>query len=66
MTTAKEVKILCIKTVTIGAVGIAYLEGNEYMMPAKQAKDYAEYFELVKVKQAAKPKNKAKKTEENK
>ena len=56
------VKVKCIKDVTISSVNIAYLEGNEYEMPAKQANDYSEYFEKMETA----PKNKAKKTTENK
>lgn len=57
-------KVRCIKTFTLK--GVLHGLGGEYDVPAKEATDYAEYFEKVETKQTAKPKNKAKKTEENK
>ena len=60
------VQVKCIKTVTLGVTDIAYLEGNEYDVPAKQADDYSEYFERIVAKKAAKPKTKKQETEENK
>lgn len=55
-------KVTCIKSVTIGAMNLAFVEGKEYDIPAKDANAYSEYFEKMKTT----PKNKAKKTEENK
>lgn len=55
-------KVRCIKSVTIGAMNLAFVEGKEYDIPAKEANAYSEYFEKMKTT----PKNKAKKTEENK
>ena len=53
-------KVRCVKSFTL--TGILYENGAEYDVPAKTATEYAEYFEKMK----AYPKNKAKKTEENK
>jgi uncharacterized protein YjlB len=53
-------KVRCVRSFTLK--GVLYVSGDQYDMPAKQATDYAEYFEKMK----AYPKNKAKKTEENK
>jgi len=55
-------KVKCTKSVTIGSLNIAFVEGKEYDIPAKDANAYAEYFEKMKTT----PKNKAKKTGENK
>jgi len=54
------VKVKCVRGFTLK--NIKYVKGDEYNIPAVDAKDYAEYFEKMK----AKPKNKAKATEENK
>ena len=56
------VMVRCLKNVTLGELGVAYVEGREYDIPAKQANSYGEYFEKMQTK----PKNKAKKTTENK
>ena len=52
----------CIATVTLGALDTAFTVGETYDIPAKVVSDYPKYFE----KMASTPKNKAKKTEENK
>ena len=54
------VKVKCVRGFTLK--NIKYVLGDEYNISAVDAKDYAEYFEKMK----AKPKNKAKATEENK
>ena len=54
------IKVRCIKGFTLK--GTLYVEGEAYDMPLPEATDYAEYFEKMK----APPKNKAKKTGENK
>ena len=54
------IKVKCIKEFTLK--GRLYIAGDEYKMPAKEAKDYSEYFERM----ASVPNNKAKQTEENK
>ena len=53
-------KVRCVKSFTL--TGILYEDGAEYDVLAKTATDYAEYFEKMKTT----PKNKSKKTEENK
>ena len=53
-------KVRCIKEFTLA--GMLYVKGDEYDLPAAKATDYAEYFEKMKTT----PKNKSKKTEENK
>ncbi len=55
-------KVKCIKSVTLGAMGIAFQEGEQYDVPAKVANDYPNYFK----KKAARPKTKKAETEENK
>ena len=55
-------KVKCIASVTLGALDQAFYAGETYDVPAKVATDYPKYFE----KMASTPKNKAKKTEENK
>tara|TARA_R100001530_G_scaffold65740_1_gene47055 strand:+ start:534 stop:701 length:168 start_codon:yes stop_codon:yes gene_type:complete len=54
------VKVKCVKGFTLS--GVFYEADQQYEMPAAVATDYAEYFEKMK----APPKNKAKKTKENK
>jgi hypothetical protein len=54
------IKVRCIKGFTFK--GALYVEGEAYDMPLAEATDYAEYFEKMKTA----PKNKAKKTQENK
>ena len=38
-------KVKCIKSVTIGAMNLAFVEGKEYDIPAKDANQYSEYFQ---------------------
>jgi len=54
------VKVECIKEFTLA--GRLYAAGEQYDIPAKQAKDYGEYFERMTPPSP----NKSKKTEENK
>jgi len=54
------VKVKCVKGFTLS--GVFYEDGEEYEMTVAVATDYAEYFEKMK----APPKNKAKRTKENK
>ena len=46
-------KVTCIRSVTLGALGLAFVDGEKYDVPIKVANDYKEYF-----KKNAKPKSK--------
>ena len=64
-------KVTCIKSVTVGSLNMAFVEGKEYDIPAKDAKAYAEYFMTHATKKATAKKaeaeeNKEATTEENK
>jgi len=64
-------KVKCMKSVTIGSLNLAFVEGKEYEIAAKDAKAYAEYFEKIATKkttakQADAEENKEATTEENK
>ena len=67
----KMAKVTCLKDVKIGSMNMAFVEGKEYDIPAKDAKAYAEYFKTHATKKATAKKaeaeeNKEATTEENK
>tara|TARA_R100000808_G_scaffold3776_4_gene12977 strand:+ start:592 stop:765 length:174 start_codon:yes stop_codon:yes gene_type:complete len=55
-------KVKCIKEVSLGSLGQSFVVGEEYNIPAKEAKAYPEYFELMETKTETKKEE----TEENK
>ena len=55
------VQVKCIRTVTFGATGAVYVEGEKYDIPAKLASDYPTNFKKRNTAQ-----NKKVETEENK
>ena len=60
-------KVTCIKTVTIGSLNMAFVEGKEYDIPAKEANAYGEYFKKHATKKKSETEeNKEATTEENK
>lgn len=59
-------KVTCLKDVTIGSMNMAFVEGKEYDIPAKDAKVYTEYFKTHATKKAIVEENKEATTEENK
>ena len=64
-------KVTCLKSVTIGSLNMAFVEGKEYDIPAKEAKAYGEYFKThatkkATAKSAEAEENKEATTEENK
>jgi hypothetical protein len=59
-------KVTCLKDVTIGSMNMAFVEGKEYDIPAKDAKLYTEYFKTHATKKAKPEINKEATTEENK
>lgn len=64
-------KVTCIKTVTIGSMNMAFVEGKDYDIPAKDADAYSEYFKRHATKKAVAKEeeveeNKEATTEENK
>ena len=64
-------KVTCLKSVTIGSLNMAFVEGKEYDIPAKEANAYTEYFKKHATKKATAKKaeaeeNKEATTEENK
>ena len=62
-------KVKCIKSVTIGALDMTFIAGEEYDIPAKDASSYSEYFEKkagTKTKKAETAENKESATEEDK
>ena len=62
-------KVKCIKEVSLGSLGMNFIVGEEYDIPAKYATDYNEYFEkkaTPKAKKADVEEDKQSTTEENK
>tara|TARA_B100000745_G_scaffold28198_1_gene18086 strand:- start:792 stop:989 length:198 start_codon:yes stop_codon:yes gene_type:complete len=64
-------KVKCIKTVTLRSLNLAFVEGKEYEILAKDATAYSEYFEKIATKKTTAKKadaeeNKEATTEENK
>ena len=62
-------KVTCIKSVSIGSLGFAFVEGKEYDIPAKEANSYPEYFKkhaTTTKKKATTEENKEATTEDNK
>lgn len=62
-------KVTCIKSVSIGSLGLAFVEGKEYDIPSKEANAYTEYFKkhaTATKKKATTEENKEATTEENK
>ena len=61
-------KVTCIKSVSIGSLGLAFVEGKEYDIPAKEANAYPEYFKkhATATKKKATEENKEATTEDNK
>lgn len=55
------VKVVCIKTVSVGSLNRAFDEGEEYDIPSKEANAYTEYF-----KKKATKRKKQSETQENK
>ncbi len=60
-------KVVCIKSVTIGSLNRAFVEGETYDVPSKEATAYTEYFKKVaSTKKKTTAANKQTTTEENK
>ena len=60
-------KVTCIKSVSIGSLGLAFVEGKEYDIPSKEANAYTEYFKKHAVaKKKTTEENKEATTEDNK
>ena len=62
-------KVKCIKSVSLGSLGMDFTAGEEYDIPTKEATAYSEYFEkksTPKTKKAETAENKESATEEDK
>ena len=55
-------KVKCVKDVSLGSLGQAFVAGETYDNPAKEANAYCEYFEKMETKKTTKKQE----TEENK
>tara|TARA_Y100000401_G_C8297055_1_gene211900 strand:+ start:28 stop:201 length:174 start_codon:yes stop_codon:yes gene_type:complete len=55
-------KVTCLKDVSIGSLDRAFVKGEQYDIPVKEAKAYTEYFQIIETNKTTKKQE----TEENK